>query len=48
VQPAVGDPDVAGGLDWMIPRSSFQSLLLCDNYHGKGIAQVYGELLSSV
>ena len=31
VQPAVGDPASAEGLDWMIPRGLFQPLLFCDS-----------------
>jgi len=31
VQLAVGDPALAGGLDWMIHRGSFQSLPFCDS-----------------
>ena len=31
VQPAVGDPALAGGLDWMIPRDLFQPLPFCDS-----------------
>jgi len=31
VQPALGDPDLAGGLDFMIPRGPFQPLLFCDS-----------------
>jgi len=31
VQPAVGDPASAGGLDWMTHRGPFQPLLFCDS-----------------
>jgi len=31
VQPAVGDPASAGGLDLMIHRGPFQPLTFCDN-----------------
>jgi len=31
VQPAVGDPALAGGLDQMIHRSPFQALTFCDS-----------------
>jgi len=31
VQPAVGDPASAGGLDWMILRGPFQPLPFCDS-----------------
>jgi len=31
VQPAVGDPASAGGLDQVIPRGPFQPLLFCDS-----------------
>ena len=34
MQPAVGDPALAGGLDWMIPRGPFQSLPFCDSVTG--------------
>jgi len=30
VQPAVGDPALAGGLDWMIPRGLSQRPPFCD------------------
>jgi len=30
VQPAVGDPASAGGLDWVTHRGPFQPLLFCD------------------
>jgi len=31
VQPAVGDPALAGGLDQMIPRGPFQPRTFCDS-----------------
>jgi len=31
VQPAVGDPASAGGLDWVTHRGPFQPLPLCDS-----------------
>jgi len=31
VQPAVGDPASAGGLDWMIHRGPIQPLPFCDS-----------------
>jgi len=31
VQPAVGDPASAGGLDWMTHRGPFQPLPFCDS-----------------
>ena len=31
VQPAVGDPAWAGGLDWVTHRGPFQPLLFCDS-----------------
>jgi len=31
VQPAVGDPALTGGLDWMISRGPFQQLPFCDS-----------------
>jgi len=31
VQPALGDPASAGGLDWVIPRGPFQTLTFCDS-----------------
>jgi len=31
VQPAVGDPALAGGADWVIPRGPFQPLPFCDS-----------------
>ena len=31
VQPALGDPALAGGLDWVIPRGPFQPLPFCDS-----------------
>jgi len=31
VQPAVGDPASAGGLDWVTHRGPFQPLLFCDS-----------------
>jgi len=31
VQPAVGDPALAGGLDWVTHRGPFQPLPLCDS-----------------
>ena len=31
MQPAVGDPALAGRLDWMIPRGPFQPLPFCDS-----------------
>ena len=30
VQPALGDPASAGGLDWVIPRGPFQPLTFCE------------------
>ena len=33
VQPAVGDPASAGGLEWMTHRGPFQPLLFCDHLH---------------
>jgi len=35
VQPAVGDPVLAGGLDWMIHRGPFQPLPFCDSMKGR-------------
>ena len=31
VQPALGDPASAGGLDWVTHRGPFQPLLFCDS-----------------
>ena len=31
VQPAVGDPASAGGVDWTIPRGPFQPRTFCDS-----------------
>ena len=31
VQPAVGDPALAGGLDWMTHRGPFQPRIFCDS-----------------
>ena len=31
VQPAVGDPALAGGLDWVTHRGPFQPLPFCDS-----------------
>jgi len=31
VQSALGDPALAGGVDWMIPRVLFQPLTCCDS-----------------
>ncbi|GAB0180435.1 mitochondrial enolase superfamily member 1 [Grus japonensis] len=31
VQPALGDPALAGGLDWMISRGAFQPLPICES-----------------
>jgi len=31
VQPAVGDPASAGGLDWVTHRGPFQPLTFCDS-----------------
>ena len=31
VQPAVGDPALAGGWDWVTHRGPFQPLLFCDS-----------------
>jgi len=32
VQPALGDPASAGGLDWVIPRGPFQPQTFCDSF----------------